>query len=128
MFRKLAIATVAALVVTGLAAAPSVASPPTTPEADDRLAVYSGTVDLEGLTEIIELGVDRREVATTPSAEGPGLVDVEVILTGGQVEALAASGVELELQADPSAERQDDGDRRPACSGCTAVPAASRRN
>ena len=104
MFRKLAIATVAALVFTGLAAAPSVASPPTTPEADDRLAVYAGTVDMDGLAEIIELGVDRREVTTTPSADGPGLVDVEVILTGGQVAALAASGVELELQADPSAE------------------------
>ena len=106
MFRKLAVATVAALVFTGLAAAPSVASPPTTPDADDRLAVYAGTVDLEGLTEIIELGVDRREVATTPSADGPGLVEVEVILTGGQVKALAASGVQLELQADPSAERR----------------------
>jgi hypothetical protein len=106
MFRKLAVATVAALVFTGLAAAPSVASPPTTPAADDRLAVYSGTVDFEGLTQIIELGVDRREVTTTPSADGSGLMEVQVILSGAQAEALAASGVELEVQADPSAERR----------------------
>ena len=105
MFRKLAIATVAAVVLTGLVAAPSVASPPT-PSGDDRLAVYSGTVDAEGFAAIIELGVDRSEVVTAPSADGAGLIDVQVILSGGQVEALAAQGTELQIQADPSAQRR----------------------
>jgi hypothetical protein len=105
MFRKLAIATVAAVVLTGLVAAPSVASPPT-PSGDDRLAVYSGTVDAEGFAAIVELGVDRSEVVTAPSADGAGLIDVQVILSGGQVEALAAQGTELQLRADPSAQRR----------------------
>ena len=105
MFRKLAVATAAALVFTGLAAAPSVASPPT-PSGDDRLAVYSGTVDADGLAAIVDLGVDRREIVTAPSADGSGRVDVQVILSGGQVDALAAQGTELQIQADPSAQRR----------------------
>ena len=35
-----------------------------------------------------------------------GLIDVQVILSGGQVEALAAQGTELQIQADPSAQRR----------------------
>ena len=105
MFRKLAIATVAAVVLTGLVAAPSVASPPP-PSGDDRLAVYSGTVDAEGFAAIVELGVDRAEIVSAPSADGSGRVDVQVILSGGQVEALAAQGTELQLQADPSVQRR----------------------
>ena len=105
MFRKLAVATVAAVVLTGLVAAPSVASPPAA-SGDDRLAVYSGTVDAEGFAAIVELGVDRGEIVTAPSADGSGLVDVQVILSGGQVDALAARGTELQVQADPSAQRR----------------------
>jgi hypothetical protein len=105
MFRRLALATAAVLILTGGIAAPSVASPPT-PDVGDRLAVYSGTVDLAGLGEIVQLGVDRREVVTTPSPDGSGLVDVQVILSGGQVDALAARGVDLQIQADPSAQRR----------------------
>ncbi|KJL45085.1 MULTISPECIES: M14 family metallopeptidase [Microbacterium] len=105
MFRKVAVATAAALVLTGLAAAPSVASPPT-PSGDDRLAVYSGTVDSDGLAAIVELGVDRGEIVTAPSADGSGLVDVQVILSGGQVDALAAGGTDLQVQADPSRQRR----------------------
>ena len=105
MFRKLAIATVAAVVLTGLVAAPSVASPPT-PSGDDRLAVYSGTVDAEGFAAIVELGVDRREIVSAPSADGSGRIDVQVILSGGQVDALAAQGADLQIQADPSAQRR----------------------
>jgi hypothetical protein len=70
MFRRLALATAAVLILTGGIAAPSVASPPT-PDVGDRLAVYSGTVDLAGLGEIVQLGVDRREVVTTPSPDDP---------------------------------------------------------
>jgi murein tripeptide amidase MpaA len=103
MFRKLAVATVAALVFTGMVAVPSVASPPT-PSGDDRLAVYSGTVDSAGYAAIVELGVERGDVVTAPSPDGSGLIDVQVILSGGQVEALAARGAELQIQADPSAQ------------------------
>ena len=105
MFRKLAVATVAALVITGLAAAPSVASAPT-PSGDDRLAVYSGTVDAAGYAAIVDLGVDRGEIVTTPSADGSGLIDVQVILSGSQVAGLAAGGTELQIQADPGAQRR----------------------
>ena len=125
MFRKLAVATVAALVLTGLAAAPSVASPPT-PSGDDRLAVYSGTVDAEGFAAIVDLGVDRSEVVTAPSADGAGLIDVQVILSGGQVEALAA---QRHRAADPGrpvgAASQLRMQSPRACSGCTAATAAS---
>ncbi|MBD8022128.1 M14 family metallopeptidase [Microbacterium gallinarum] len=104
MFRRVAVAAVAAVVLTGLVATPSVASPP--PSGDDRLAVYSGTVDAAGLAAIVELGVDRNELVTAPSADGSGLVDVQVILSGGQVDALAAQGAELQVQADPSSQRR----------------------
>lgn len=105
MFRHLAVATAAVLVLSGLAAAPSVASQPT-PSGEDRLAVYSGTVDAAGYAAIVELGVDRAEIVTSPSTEGSGLFDVQVILSGGQVDALAARGPQLQLQADPSAQRR----------------------
>jgi hypothetical protein len=106
MFRHVAVATAAALVFTGLVAAPSVASPPTGPgSGDDHLAVYTGVVDADGLAAIVDLGVDRREVVTAPSDEA-GKVEVQVILSGGQAEALAESGAALEVQADPSAQRR----------------------
>ncbi len=105
MFRQVALATAAALVFTGLAAAPSVASPPPTPGGDDHLAVYSGTVDTEGLAAIVDLGVDRHEVVSTPSADA-GSFDVQVILSGAQVDALAAGGTELQLKADPATQRR----------------------
>ena len=106
MFRQVAVATAAALVFTGLAAAPSFASPPPTPGGDDHLSVYSGTVDTEGLAAIVDLGVDRREVVTTPSADASGTFDVQVILSGAQVDALAAGGTELQLKADPATQRR----------------------
>ncbi len=106
MFRQIAVATAAALILTGLTATPSVASPPPPPAGgDDRLAVYTGTVDSGGLAAIVELGVDRHDVVTAPSAEASGQVEVQVILSGEQAAALAAGGTELE-QKQPSAQRR----------------------
>ena len=95
MNRQLAIATAAAVILAGLAATPAMASPPTSPPADDRLAVYTGTVGADGLEAIVGLGVDRQEVVTTPSDE-PGQLEVQVILSGAQVAELAEAGTSLE--------------------------------
>ncbi|HEX6956158.1 MAG TPA: M14 family zinc carboxypeptidase [Agromyces sp.] len=100
MFRRLAIATAAALVITGVSVAPAAASPP--PPSDDGLpAVYTGTVDADGLAAIVELGVDRHDIVATPVEGESGQVDVEVILGAGQAEQLAAAGAELEPKAAP---------------------------
>lgn len=96
--RQLAIAVAAALVITVVSATPSVAKPAPPPGGDDRLAVYTGTVDAEGLAAIVDLGVDRHDVVATPAAEA-GTVDVEVILSGEQVAELAKSGTELQPKA-----------------------------
>ena len=81
MFRQLAVATASALVIAGLAASPAVASPPPPPGDDDRLAVYTGTVGVEGLAAIVGLGVDRAELVTSPrrgrSGRGRGAGDPE---------------------------------------------------
>ncbi|WP_139416207.1 M14 family metallopeptidase [Agromyces laixinhei] len=96
--RRLAIATAAALILTVVTAAPSMARPAPPPAGDDRLAVYTGAVDAAGLAAIVELGVDRSEIVTTPGADA-GTVDVEVILSGEQVAELAKAGTELEQKA-----------------------------
>src|SRR5215207_3401479 len=104
MFRRFAIATVAALVITGVSAAPSMASPP--PDAgDDNLAVYTGTVDPDGLAAIVDLGVDRHDIVAEPAEGGKaGEVSVEVITTRAQAEQLAAAGAELEAKVAPQAQ------------------------
>ncbi|SFS17830.1 Immune inhibitor A peptidase M6 [Microbacterium sp. cf046] len=82
------------------------ASPPPPPPGDqDRLAVYTGTVGVEGLAAIVGLGVDRNELVTTPSGEVSGQVDVQVILSGDQAARLAEGGTALEVKA-PSAQRR----------------------
>ena len=105
MFRKLAVATTAALVLTMLVATPSMASPPPPPGDQDRLAVYTGTVSVDGLAAIVGLGVDRHELVTAPNAEAVGQVDVQVILSGEQAAQLAEAGTTLETKA-PSAQRR----------------------
>lgn len=105
MFRKLAVATSAALVVTMLVSTPSMASPPPPQVDQDRLAVYTGTVSVEDLAAIVELGVDRQELVTTPNGEASGQVDVQVILSGDQAAQLAEGGTTLEVKT-PSAQRR----------------------
>ncbi|GAA1814806.1 M14 family metallopeptidase [Agromyces neolithicus] len=104
MLRQLAIASAAALILTGLVAAPSVASPPP-PGGDDSLAVYTGTVDKAGLADIVDLGVDRHELVATPTAESSDRVEVQVILSGDQAAELNAKGAEL-IPKNPAAQRR----------------------
>ena len=104
MFRKVAIATAAAVVLTMLVASPSTASPPPSEGETDRLQVYTGTVDAAGLAAIIDLGVDRHDVVTTAGA-APGQVEVQVILSGDQAAQLAADGTALEAKT-PAAQRR----------------------
>ena len=94
MFRKIAIAAATALVLTGLVATPSVASGPP-PGGEDRLEVYTGTVDSQGLAAIVDLGVDRHEMVVTPTADGSAQVEVQVILSGTQVAQLGEAGATL---------------------------------
>ncbi|WP_082492107.1 M14 family metallopeptidase [Leifsonia sp. Root4] len=103
MFRQLAIATAAVLVITGVSAAPSMASTPP-PAPSDQLSVYTGSVDAAGLDALVDLGVDRHDVAATPSEDGG--FDVQVILSGEQASELAQAGTELELKASPDAGRR----------------------
>ena len=99
MFRQFAIVTAAALVITGVSAAPSMASPPP-PDGEDLLAVYTGTVDADGLAAIVDLGVDRHDIVTEPVEGGKaGEFAVEVIISGDQAEQLAATGTSLEPKA-----------------------------
>ncbi|WP_109210281.1 MULTISPECIES: M14 family metallopeptidase [Microbacterium] len=104
MIRKLAVATTAALVLTGLAVTPAFASPEPPPPADDVLAVYTGTVDAAGMGAIVGLGVDRHEIVTTES-ETPGQIGVQVILSPDQAAALAEEGEPLERKQ-PGAQRR----------------------
>src|SRR5690348_13592571 len=93
MLRQLALTAAVALAITGVTAAPALASPPP-PSGGDALAVYTGTVDAEGLAAIVDLGVDRHEIVVT-SSDGVGQIGVEVILSGDQAEQLATEGTEL---------------------------------
>src|SRR5688572_6805203 len=94
MIRTLAAAAAAALVLTGLTVSPAFAGsePPPT---DDALAVYTGSVDADGLAAIVGLGVDRHEVVTT-AGDAPGEMGVQVILSPDQAAALAEEGAALE--------------------------------
>ena len=71
MLRHIAVTAALALVVTGVSAAPGMASPPPS-DGEDLLAVYTGTVDAEDFAAIIDLGVDRRDIVVTPSRRGTG--------------------------------------------------------
>ncbi len=105
MFRRFAIATTAALVLSGMSIAPAMASPPPSDDGGGGLAVYSGTVDAEGLAAIVDLGVDRREMVVEPSDQ-PGEVEVQVILGAEQVAELAVEGAYLAVQAQPGTDAQ----------------------
>ncbi len=94
MLRQLAVTTAVVLAITGVSAAPGLASPPPS-EGDDLLAVYTGTVDAEEFAAIVDLGVDRHDIVVTPT-EGLDEIGVEVILSGDQAAQLNAIGAELE--------------------------------
>ncbi|MEI5584829.1 MULTISPECIES: M14 family metallopeptidase [unclassified Agromyces] len=104
MFRRLAVATVSALVITGVSVAPAMASPPPSGDGDPLVGAYEGTVDAGGLSAIADLGVDRAEgeLVVSPSEDGKQF-DVQVILPAAQAEQLAAKGVELQPKAGDAA-------------------------
>ncbi|MGA8046335.1 MAG: M14 family zinc carboxypeptidase [Dermatophilaceae bacterium] len=100
MFRRLAIATTAALVMTGVSA-PTLFATPSPGGGDDLLAVYTGTVDADGLAAIVGLGVDRHDIVAGPATGGPGEIEVEVILSSDQAAQLDAAGATLEQKSAP---------------------------
>lgn len=99
--------TVLALSVTGvlagslLAGTPSGAAP-TPPDPLERMEVYTGVVGADQLDAIVDLGVDRHDLVVTqapgPQAEDAAKTEVEVeaILSPGQVRRLEQRGIELE--------------------------------
>lgn len=70
------------------------------PQGDDRLEVYVGTMPVSQVTEVVDLGVDRHELAVRPvdDAAGEGgkaVVEVEAILSRAQVRRLRDRGIEM---------------------------------
>ncbi|MEO6715344.1 MAG: M14 family metallopeptidase, partial [Mycobacteriales bacterium] len=86
-------------VVALLAIAPAASALPTgSNSAWDRLDVYSGQLTAAQIAKIVALGVDRHELGISGSgAKGgaKGTVRVSAILSGRQVDALRAKGVNL---------------------------------
>jgi hypothetical protein len=81
-------------------ASPAAASPP--PDGGGTSA-WTGELTLEQLALVLDSGVDRREVLTTPGAT-PGSVRVEVVLGQRRADALVAQGVPLEPRTAAAAE------------------------
>ncbi|MGH9235513.1 MAG: M14 family zinc carboxypeptidase [Acidimicrobiales bacterium] len=86
------------LLVGALGAVPAQAGPTQEegppPAGDDHLDVYVGKVELSKLEALREAGLDPHEMTIT-ATEGQ-TADVEVVLSGEQVEELGDKGVELE--------------------------------
>ncbi len=93
MMRRFAIVFVVSLALTGLSW-PTTVAEPVPPEPSDHLSVYTGLVSPAGLSSIVGLGVDRHEINASP-VPGGGVLNVEVILSGRQADALAARGTVL---------------------------------
>lgn len=74
----------------------------------DRLAVYSGVIAPAQVGALTDLGLDRRELDLSATADGAGL-RVKIILSGRQAEGLAAEGILLEAA---TASGQESGDAR----------------
>lgn len=97
MFRRLAIVTASALVMTGVGVAPAMASPPLPDAPDvDSVAVYEATVDQEGLATIAESGVDRAEGELKVEPAEDGTFNVQVMLPAVQAEQMRDQGIDLE--------------------------------
>ncbi len=76
-----------------LGSAGASAAPNQSAAGNDRLDVYVGKLDLRQLAELRASGIDPHEIAAQPTRGAE--VDVEVVLSGEQAEALAEEGVEL---------------------------------
>lgn len=108
MFRQLAIATAAGLVITGASVAPAVASPPPPDIVDTGgVAVYEATVDEDGLKAIAELGVDRAEGELRVQPAEDGTFAVQVMLPSVQAEQVREEeGIDLQPVTDQGAADQ----------------------
>ncbi|WP_104431109.1 M14 family metallopeptidase [Kineococcus xinjiangensis] len=94
-----------ALVLPLLAGGTAAASPAPAPGAD-RLANYTGVLDVAGLEALARLGIDRHEIAVTGAPGVPGGSRVEVVLSGEQARRLAAQGVHLAVESSAQARAQ----------------------
>ncbi|MGW4929737.1 M14 family zinc carboxypeptidase [Agromyces sp. NPDC004153] len=118
MFRQLAVATAAALVISGVGAAPAMASPPSSDLPDDvGVGVYEATVDEDGLAAIAELGVDRAEGELRVEPAGEGTFAVQVVLPAVQAEQVRAQGIDLQPVVD-----EGTADQRMRSFAAEAVP------
>lgn len=96
MVRRVVPMLVGAVVIAGLSWSTGAAEPlPPPTDPSDRLSVYSGVVDADGLAAIVALGVDRHELEVAAVPDSEGQVAVEVILSGQQAAALVADGATL---------------------------------
>jgi hypothetical protein len=102
--RRLIVLCCALLVMAGTAVDTAAAAPPGGGEGGG-LAAYSGELTREQFALLLDSGVDRREVASTPGA-AEGTTVVEAILGDRQAQALIGQGLPLErrgAQADAQA-------------------------
>ena len=89
-----------ALVLTAAVLAPTQAPAAPRPAPDGGVDVYVGTVTPSQLAQIVQTGVERRELQVGASGQGGRAagVSVEVALTGLQARRLRADGVDLRLK------------------------------
>lgn len=105
MRHPIAVGLAFSLVLVGVTWSTAVAEPhPPVPSAGPQ--VYTGQVDLDGLSAIVALGVDRQELQLTPVPGDDGAVDVEVILSAEQADALADAGVVLSAKVTTASRTQ----------------------
>ena len=106
MFRQLAVATAAVLVLSGVSVAPAMASPPPPDLVGVGVGVYEATVDENGLTVITDLGVDRAEGELRVQPAEDGTFAVQVVLPSVQAEQVRAQGIDLQPVVDEAAADQ----------------------
>ncbi len=94
MRHRIAVGLAFSLVLAGVSWSTTAAEPPP-PAPPDGPQVYTGQVDLDGLSAIVALGVDRQELQAHTGTWRGGQLDVEVILSADQADALADAGVVL---------------------------------
>jgi murein tripeptide amidase MpaA len=97
MRHRIAVGLVVSLILAGVSWS-TTAAEPRPPAPPDGPQVYTGQVDLNGLSAIVAVGVDRQELKLTPVPGDEGTLDVEVIMSANQADALADAGVVLKAK------------------------------
>ena len=93
--RSVVVLSTMALVSVSLLSATATAAPG---DPGDHLDVYTGTISVGQVEDLVALGIDRRELEVSRVAGEQGAkseVRVEAILSGAQAEELAAKGVQM---------------------------------